>query len=134
MRLAIFTCVVLMSTAVLASTDTNGPNGINTTGSSVTGLDGGGISMGQVEDGRPAKKNNPDTSSTANDFVTPYKVFDNVLLISDSLGPTGTDAGLHAENVASVMISTDPNDPDGGGPRSAPKGVAPAAKLLAIAA
>ncbi len=81
------------------------------------------------------KKNDPDTQAIIyNDYVTPFKVFDNVMLIDGSLGPPNSYARIHAETVASVMISTDPRDPDGAGPRTPPTGVAPGAQLLSIAA
>jgi hypothetical protein len=121
---------------VNASTDTIGPNGINSAGLlTVPGapLDGSGISIGQVEPGRPGKQNVPDTTEY-NNFVTPFKVFDRSLLIHDDLG-LGS-AGIHAENVASIMISTDttPVPPDMNGAHFAPTGVAGHANLLSIAA
>ncbi len=131
----VVTVVFLVVSLAKASTDTNGANGINSTGLTVNGqpLNGSGVSIGQVESYRAGKKNDPDTTEY-NDHVTPFKVFDNVGLVPDSLGPPGGDNGIHAETVASVMISTDPTDPDGAGPRTPPTGVAPGARLLSIAA
>ena len=131
----VVTVVFLVVSLAKASTDTNGANGINATGLTVNGqpLNGSGVSIGQVESYRAGKKNDPDTTEY-NDHVTPFKVFDNVGLVPDSLGPPGGDNGIHAETVASVMISTDPTDPDGAGPRTPPTGVAPGARLLSIAA
>ena len=79
-----FTCIVsalVVSAAhVEASTVTNGPNGINSTSLNILGLDGSGVTVGQVEDIRPG---DPalDLPANHNDFVDPAQV-----RIQDDLG------------------------------------------------
>src|SRR5262249_28646180 len=62
--------VVLVSEA-FADIDTIGPNGIN---SAVTGLNGEGVAIGQVEGGRPGKPGFDDDKNV-NTNVVPTKVF-----------------------------------------------------------
>jgi hypothetical protein len=135
----IFAGLLFVSVTIAqASTDTIGPHGINSAGLlTVPGepLDGSGITIGQIEPGRPGKQNDPDTVAY-NNFVNPLKVFDESGIVSkDILGPDA-GSGLHAEWMASIMISTDttPVPADANGMHFAPTGVATGARLLSNAA
>lgn len=115
------------------STDTIGPNGIDSAGlqdANGAALTGIGIAIGQVEAGRPARAG-VDNAASVNANVTPTAVFrrdSNAVPNSD----IATEAE-HAQEVASVIISTDTTDPDGAGPRTAPTGVATQANLYSSA-
>jgi hypothetical protein len=70
----LFSVVVALvfASSIRASEDSMGPNGIN---SIVTGLNGMGIPIGQLEFGRPGKSP-PDTAANCcNDKVVPAGVF-----------------------------------------------------------
>jgi hypothetical protein len=117
---------LLLLSSVWASTDSIGPNGINSAG---LGLTGAGISIGQVEVGRPGKliaDGGPDMPPNGNSNIVPEAVFRR-----DGMANTA-DVDAHAEQVAGVMISTDMTD----GPdmdMDAPVGVATGADLYASA-
>jgi hypothetical protein len=125
-------CCIVTAIALLivgetyGSTDTIGPNGINSAGLSLTSA---GIAIGQVEVGRPGKRiadGGPDMPANANANIVPADVFRR-----DGAANTA-DVDSHAEEVAGVMISTDMTDgPDMDG--DAPVGVATAAALYASA-
>ncbi len=109
---------MLLCGIVSASQDSNGPNGIN---SIATGLTGAGIPIGQVEVDRPGKPGY-DAPAYSDPAVAPTQV----ALLDDPTPPLNTNSDQvaeHAQRVASVMISTDP----------ARTGVAPAALLYASA-
>ncbi len=123
-----FVFTLLLVAEVYGSTETNGPNGIESAG---LGLTGAGISIGQVEVGRPGKRiadGGPDMPANANATIVPAAVFR-----QDGAANTA-DVDLHSEEVAGVMISTDTTD--GVAPfinGVAPTGVATAAALYASA-
>lgn len=116
---------ILLLNISYGSEDSIGPNGINSAGlKGVNGLPltGTGVSIGQVEYGRPAKEG---VDVDFNEKVVPFAV------TSRNGSPTALSVKIHAQQVASVMISTDTADPDMTGPRTAPTGVATGAKLYA---
>lgn len=133
--------ILLVCRFAYASSDTISSNGINSAGLTVNGqpLNGTGTTIGQIEPGRPGKHNDPD-SNKYNNFVNPFKVFDylggspNYASSDDFLGP-GNDAEIHAEWIASIMISTDTTAfTENSVQHFAPTGVSPSAKLLSMAA
>lgn len=105
--------IVLSFTATaIASVDTNGPNGINSAGLSLTGS---GISIGQLELQRLGKFGFDD-GSHPNFGTVPEAVF----IEYGQVAPTANENDeiidpvsmtAHATRVASVMISTDPVAP-----------------------
>jgi hypothetical protein len=127
-RVSCIGMVIAMSLATsgYGSSDSVGPNGINSAG---LGLTGAGISIGQVEIGRPGKRvadGGPDGAQNANANIVPADVFRldgaaNVL-----------DVSAHAERVAGVMISSDATD-GGDLDMDTAIGVAPSASLYASA-
>ncbi len=134
--------VFLIAGAATASQDTIGDNGIMSAG--LLGFDGqpltgANVGIGEVQPFRPADPTFDTNPTFNNSFVKPAAVFfhthspDNFTPIANTggqmMGPL--DTGSEAERVASVIISQDTTDPDGTGPRTAPTGVAPNAKLYA---
>ncbi|BBO34566.1 S8 family serine peptidase [Lacipirellula parvula] len=125
------TASVILAQVASASTDSTGPNGINSTGllgANNQPLTGAGVKIGQVEDSRPAKSG-VDSAGYINSSVSPAAVFKldgSPVPDEDILGQNG-----HATQVASVMISTDNTDPDMDG--DTPIGVSPGAQLYASA-
>ncbi len=93
------------------------------------GLTGAGVTIGQVEDGRPAVPGFDTLASNAN--VTPGQVSNgfaapianNLWEFAETVAPIPPFNNNHAQNVASVMISTAP----------ANRGIAPGARLVASA-
>lgn len=122
MRATIFIFAGLLinvSGLALGSVDTIGPNGIN---SSATGLSGRGVNVGQVEVGRPGRFGaipGFDDEAHSDPTVVPT----GVALLDDFTPPPNMNITEHAENVASVMISSSTTIP----------GVAPEALLYASA-
>lgn len=121
-QLALVTLLLtILSTSAYSSQDSIGPNGINSSG---LALDGDGVGIGQVENARPGSQIF-DTAIGAetlyNTAVTPTDVFfrhtDNVTFTATP--NAGGEVGLHAIEMASVMISTD----------ATTKGVSPGADL-----
>jgi hypothetical protein len=109
-RTLLATVLILSATIAFASTDSNGPNGILSTGlngyntnEELTGFE---VSIGQVEPTRPGKSTPPpaDSPSHSNSFITPAAVF-----VHQDPPLTADDATIdnHAEQVAGVMISMD---------------------------
>lgn len=128
----VVTAVLVGSVPLDASTETNGPDGINSTSLGILGLDGTGVTVGQVEDIRPGDPT-LDLPANHNDFVQPNRVF-----VQQNLGvpPANMNLGTgnlfgHATQVAGVIISTDNTDPDMDG--NTPIGVAPGVSLDASA-
>ncbi len=125
--------LVLMVGTTQASTDSLGPDGINSTGLLDFGgalLTGDGIAIGQVEPGRPGKHTAPpaDMPVNANTTAIPAAVF------VRNVAATADDAHInaHAQQVAGVMISSESTD----GPdmdMDAPTGVAIGAELYSSA-
>ena len=121
-----FVSPLLLVGVALGSSESVGPNGINSAGLDETGV---GISIGQVEPKRPGKRiadGGPDSAINANQYIIPADVFR-----LDGMANT-SDTGPHAEQVAGVMISmdnTDGIDMDG----DTAIGVAPDALLYASA-
>jgi hypothetical protein len=114
LRNTLFTLFIVLSytAAVNASVDTNGPNGINSAGLSLTGSE---ISIGQLELQRPGKFGFDD-GSHSNFGTVPEAVF----IEYGQVAPTANENDeiidpvlmtAHATRVASVMISTDPVAP-----------------------
>lgn len=101
-----------LAVSALADDNSRGPNGINATG---LGLTGAGITIGQVEPGRPGMPG-LDGAAVANGFVSPFNVYLNYFNAIANL-----DVDNHAMGVAGTMIS--------GG--AVTGGVAPGARLLA---
>lgn len=100
----LFAILYLQCGHVWASADSNGPNGINSSGLSLTGA---GIGIGQVEIRRPGDPSFDTDATLFNSTVNPANVFfwnqfnfnagmDNFFETSD-----------HAVEIASIMISTD---------------------------
>lgn len=106
------TALLLLSAfCSMASADSvsAGPDGINAFGLNLIGLDGTGVTVGQVEELRPGDPAR-DLDANHNDFVTPSRIY-----FEDQLGEPPIDANIgdgHATRVAGVMISTDNTDPD----------------------
>ncbi len=139
--------VLFVAAVAAASQDTIGDNGIVSAG--LLGFDGqpltgANVGIGEVHPFRPADPTFDTNPTFNNSFVKPPAVFfhthtqdpnhpDSFTPIANTggqmMGPLQT--GSEAERVASVMISQDTTDPDGAGPRTAPTGVAPNAKLYA---
>lgn len=142
-------CGAIHGSSVTASTTTIGPNGIDSVGLTLangTSMNGGSVgvvsavAIGQVELHRPGKAvadGGFDDLTHSSPDVKPTNVFRRTTsgvgianLYTDDPADPFPD---HAEEVASTIIGTDIVDPDGGGPRSAPTGVALAAALYSSA-
>jgi hypothetical protein len=121
-----FVSLQLLVGIAAGSSSSTGLNGINSAALPETGA---GISIGQVEPGRPGKRiadGGPDSAINANQFIVPVDVF------RRDGNPNVADADKHGEEVAGVMISRD----NGDGPdmdNDTAIGVAPFAKLYASA-
>jgi subtilisin family serine protease len=117
--------ITLLATPVSrASEETLGPNGIN---SLVTGLNGSGVPIGQVEDDRPGVHGYDTAADCCNQHVVPAGVF-----VQDRTANVNESIHEHALWVASVMISKQiAVDPDTG--MSPPIGVAQEADLFSAA-
>ncbi len=108
------------SVFAIADSYTAGTNGINSTSLNLLGLDGSGVTVGQVEDVRAADPVLDADPLLHSDFVDPAQV-----RIQDDLGNPQPNMNIgdgHATAVAGVIISTDMRDPDGDG--IVPSGVA----------
>jgi hypothetical protein len=106
-----------------------GPTGANATGLMLPNgmpLNGADTTVGQVEDGRPAKMP-PDSELIINPTVVPTEVY-----VQAGANPS-TNYTDHAVEVASVMISTETEDSNPTPNGLASLGVAPSAKLYASA-
>jgi hypothetical protein len=107
-----------MITRTFGSTETIGPDGIN---SAILGLTGAGISIGQVEVNRPGKRiadGGPDMPAKANATIVPEQVF-----LRNGMAVADMNISEHAEQVAGIMISTDVTD--GTAPPAVVNGIAP---------
>jgi hypothetical protein len=121
---------------------TIGPNGIDSAGLTLADgmpMNGGSVStmpavaIGQVELARPGKAiadGGFDNAANSSPDVVPANVFRRT---ASGMGIANLATNDHAEQVASVMIGHDTTDPDGGGPRTAPTGVALSAALYSAA-
>lgn len=130
---------VLTVGTVRGSTETTGPNGINSDplfNAQGAVLTGSGIAIGQVEPSRPGDPNFDTDDSLFHLLVRPTGVFhrnpgsvsfDPIMNEPTEIIDVG--AGGHATWVAGVMISTDISDPDMDG--DVPIGVATGARLYA---
>lgn len=128
----------LCSSVLLASTDTIGPNGIDSAGLTLANgapMDGGTFStvnrvaIGEVGAGRagkPVVNGGFDDTAHSSPDVIPVDVF-RTTTSGNSIANLFTSD--HGEEVGSVIIGTDMVDPDGAGPRTAPTGVALGAGL-----
>jgi hypothetical protein len=135
-------CLAFLSSSVFASTATIGPNGMNSAGLTLANgmpLNGGtvgafpAIAIGQVELQRPGKAvadSGFDDAAHSSPDVVPTEVFRRT---TSGAGIANLYTDDHAEEVASIIIGTGTVDPDGGGPRTAPTGVAPGAALYSAA-
>lgn len=100
----IFALAVLPNRFAFASADSNGPNGINSSGLSQTGA---GIDIGQVETRRPGDPSFDTNMALFNSTVNPAGVyFWNQVNFNASMNIM-PETSAHAVEVASVMISTD---------------------------
>ncbi len=102
------TFVLLQFGNAWGSSDTLGPNGINSTS---LGLTGAGISIGQVEVTRPGKRiadGGPDSPANANAAIVPAAVF-----LRNGSAAANMHIDSHAEQVAGLIISTDMTDGTG---------------------
>jgi hypothetical protein len=93
----------------------------------------GPIPIGQVETGRPGKAvadGGFDDAAHSSPHVVPTNVYRRSTSGAGIANLYTTD---HAEEVGSIIIGTDTIDPDGGGPRTAPTGVALGAHLYSSA-
>ncbi len=106
-----------LTSIALASVDSIGPNGVP---SSVLSLTGDNIDIGQVELSR-AGDPTLDSTAASNSSVRPNSVFDRAFV--NFAASTNMNIPAHAEEVASIIISTD----------AVAKGVAPDANLLSFA-
>jgi hypothetical protein len=97
--------VAIFAAGVFGSSITVGPNGVNSIGLNLTGQ---GIFVGQVESGRPGRYD-IDDNLFSNSTVIPFTVF------RRNTTPTANELGIHALEVASVMISTDNTDSNSNG-------------------
>jgi hypothetical protein len=130
---------VALGVSAYASTNTIGMGGINSAGLRTFGgmpLDGAGVSIGQVEPTRPPDPGFDEDEDLLNMFVNPAAVFfrhpqePGIPLPPPDFAPEmdkSMEMSDHATWVASVMISTDGNDPDMDG--DSPMGVSPGANL-----
>ncbi|HZZ28116.1 MAG TPA: S8 family serine peptidase [Pirellulales bacterium] len=106
-RISLVAGILLTAQWTFASVDTNGPDGISSTG--LTGfntnqpLTGSGIKIGQVEVARPAV---PNFDSNASSSIKPTAVF--VQTGPPTANATPPEDDEHAEEVAGIMISQDP--------------------------
>jgi hypothetical protein len=131
MRLLIARIAVVLGAAIIASTslqaseDSIGPNGINSLG---IALDGMGISIGQVEPGRPGKFGFDTAVNCCNDKIVPSGVF-----VHDLDADEDQAIRSHAMWVAGVMISRQTAVPTPPPVRSPPIGVAQQASLYSAA-
>lgn len=101
------------ASSALGDAATNGLNGINNPGGTLTGA---GIGIGQTEDDRPGLAGT-DAAGNIHSSVVPAAVF------RQAGAPNTMDVMAHAEQVAGIMISTD----------TTLRGVAPSASLYASA-
>jgi hypothetical protein len=103
----------VMTVSARASQLSIGTNGIDSFGltrsDGVTELTGDGITLGQVEPGRPGKSTMPPGDMPANSNATaiPAGVF-----IQDMAAAADTLTDPHAQRVLGVMISSDATDPN----------------------
>ena len=127
-------CALVLAASAQASTDTIGPNGIN---SVALGLTGAGVVIGQVEQARPGDVDIGDDPNHSNTTTDPAGVFE-----QDNPGvpPDDDEVRNHAQEVAGVIISSDATDGVGvdihGNPLTngiAPTGVAMGASLYSSA-
>lgn len=110
-----FVCLLLLrGGSAYALSMSVGVDGINANN---LGLTGSGISIGQVELGRPGKPGF-DNAANSNFAVKPAGVF-----VRDGAATANSDTNGHAQQVAGVMISSDNTN----------KGVAPGAALYSSA-
>jgi hypothetical protein len=107
----IFALAILPNRFAFASADSNGPNGINSSGLSQTSA---GIDIGQVEPKRPGDPNGGpmfiESQLLYNSTVDPEQVF--YRQSSNNFTATANlsnEVEAHAVRVAGVMISTDPD-------------------------
>jgi subtilisin family serine protease len=107
-----------------ASSDSIGPNGINSADLAQTG---DGIGIGQIEIERPGLPGF-DMPANANPNVIPTGVF-----LRNGVAVADMNIHVHAEQVAGVMISSDTMDSDPIPDGDFPLGVAPDAKLYSSA-
>jgi len=141
LKTQIILSVFVLSITVRADTVTIGPNGINSAGlAGANGqlLTGAGIAIGQVEPFRPGDVDAGDSLAMRNTTTNPAGVF---IQGNTSTAPANAQISHHAQQVASVMISTDATDgvdpPGHTGPTLengiAPTGVATGASLYSSA-
>ena len=116
---------VLLAASAQGSTNSIGPNGINSAG---LGLTGAGVVIGQVEQGRPGDVDIGDDPNHSNTTTNPAGVFEQN---DPGVPPDDDEVSNHSQEVAGVMISTDATDPNMVG--DAPIGVATGASLFSSA-
>lgn len=99
--------VLYFTSAGISSQDSIGPNGIESAG---LGLDGSGITVGQVEGDRPGKYEFDTATNCCSPFIVPLDVF-----VIDQSGPMirDKDIGNHPMWVAGVIISSQTSVPTG---------------------
>jgi hypothetical protein len=107
MRLAAILGVLsaLVPSAAFGSVDSNGPNGINSGGLSLTGA---GIDIGQVETGRPGDPNFDTNASLVNSMTNPADVYFWNQFNFNATSNAFSEITAHAVEVAGLMISADP--------------------------
>lgn len=101
----IFTALILHCRFAWASADSNGPNGINSGGLSLTGM---GIGIGQVEPDRPGDPSFDGSQTLFNSTVDPDQVF--YRQTNTNFAPTANlanEVDNHEVRVAGITISTD---------------------------
>ena len=116
-KFSIIICLFTISHSVFADGPSTAVTGIHSQG---LGLTGNGAAIGQVEQDRPGRSDNPPNDNAFNSHL---KVAPEGVFLRNGVAVANTNTSNHAEQVAGVMISTDATH----------KSVAPGASLYSSA-